>query len=143
MRTGHSAVNRRVAYRGANHINNLGQIRAAKNPPIFQVVPILVPTILQSGRTVRSKPAQLFSSSLNWVDRLQLSAGFPICASSPPAPICLRTGPLVLVSMAIFPRDKIYWYKFYFAAQLIRESSRSTSKTVAENAENQRRRKLE
>ncbi len=30
--------------------------------------------------------------------------------------------------MAIFPRGKIYWYKFYFAGQLIRESSKSTSK---------------
>lgn len=45
--------------------------------------------------------------------------------------------------MAIFPRGKIYWYKFYFAGQLIRESSKSTSKTVAKNAENQRRRELE
>lgn len=45
--------------------------------------------------------------------------------------------------MSIFPRGKIYWYKFYFAGQLIRESSKSTSKTVAKNAENQRRRELE
>lgn len=36
--------------------------------------------------------------------------------------------------MAIFPRGKIWWYKFYFAGQLIRESSKSTSKTVAKNA---------
>ena len=41
--------------------------------------------------------------------------------------------------MAIFPRGKIWWYKFYFAGQLIRESSR----TVAKNAESQRRRELE
>ena len=45
--------------------------------------------------------------------------------------------------MAIFPRGKIYWYKFCFAGQLIRESSKSTSKTVAKNAESQRRRGLE
>jgi len=44
--------------------------------------------------------------------------------------------------MAIFPRGKIDWYKFYFAGQLIRESSKSTSKTVAKNVENQRRREL-
>ena len=45
--------------------------------------------------------------------------------------------------MAIFPRGKIWWYKFYFAGQFIRVSSKSTSKTVAKNAENQRRRELE
>ncbi len=45
--------------------------------------------------------------------------------------------------MAVFPRGKIWWYKFYFAGRLIRESSKSTSKTVAKNAENQRRRELE
>lgn len=45
--------------------------------------------------------------------------------------------------MAVFSRGNIWWYKFYFAGQLIRESSKSTSKTVAKNAENQRRRELE
>jgi hypothetical protein len=45
--------------------------------------------------------------------------------------------------MAILSRGKIYWYKFYFAGQLIRKSSKSTSKTVAKNTENQRRRELE
>jgi len=45
--------------------------------------------------------------------------------------------------MSIFPRGKVWWYKFYFAGQFIRESSKSTSKTVAKNAESQRRRKLE
>ncbi len=45
--------------------------------------------------------------------------------------------------MAIFSRGKIWWYKFYFAGRLIRESSKSTSKTVAKNAANQRRRELE
>jgi hypothetical protein len=40
-------------------------------------------------------------------------------------------------------RGKVYWYKFYFAGQPIIESSKSTSKTVAKNAEQQRRRELE
>ena len=33
--------------------------------------------------------------------------------------------------MAVFPRGRVWWYKFYFAGQLIRESAKSTSKTVA------------
>lgn len=45
--------------------------------------------------------------------------------------------------MAPFKRGGVWWYKFYFAAQLIRESSKSTSKTVAKNAEQERRRELE
>jgi hypothetical protein len=45
--------------------------------------------------------------------------------------------------MAVFPRGRVWWYKFYFAGQFIRESSKSTSKTVAKNAESQRRRELE
>jgi integrase len=45
--------------------------------------------------------------------------------------------------MAVFPRGRVWWYKFYFAGQLIRESAKSTSKTVAKDAENQRRRELE
>lgn len=45
--------------------------------------------------------------------------------------------------MAVFPRGKVWWYKFCFAGQLIRESSKSTSKTVTKNAENQRWRELE
>ena len=45
--------------------------------------------------------------------------------------------------MALFKRSGIWWYKFYFAAQFIRESSKSSSKTVAKNAEQQRRRELE
>jgi hypothetical protein len=42
--------------------------------------------------------------------------------------------------MALFKRGGVWWYKFYFAGQPIRESSKSTSKTVAKNAEQQRRR---
>jgi hypothetical protein len=45
--------------------------------------------------------------------------------------------------MALFKRGGIWWYKFYFAGQFIRESSKSSSKTVAKNAEQQRRRELE
>jgi site-specific recombinase XerD len=45
--------------------------------------------------------------------------------------------------MAPFKRGGVWWYKFYFAGQLIRESSKSTSKTVAKEAEKERRRELE
>jgi integrase len=45
--------------------------------------------------------------------------------------------------MAPYKRGGIWWYKFYFAGQLICESSKSTSKTVAKGAEQQRRRELE
>ena len=45
--------------------------------------------------------------------------------------------------MALFKRGGVWWYKFYFAGQPIRESAKSSSKTVAKNAEQQRRRELE
>jgi len=45
--------------------------------------------------------------------------------------------------MAAFKRGGIWWYKFYFAGQEIRESSKSSSKTVSKTAEQQRRRELE
>jgi hypothetical protein len=45
--------------------------------------------------------------------------------------------------MAVFKRGGVWWYKFYFAGQFIRESTKSTSKTLAKDAENQRRRELE
>jgi integrase len=45
--------------------------------------------------------------------------------------------------MAVFKRGGVWWYKFYFAGRLIRETSKSTSKTVAKEAEKQRRRELE
>jgi len=45
--------------------------------------------------------------------------------------------------MAVFRRGEVWWYKFYFAGRLIRESSKSTSKTLARDAEKQRRRELE
>jgi len=37
----------------------------------------------------------------------------------------------------------VWWYKFYFAGQLIREFTKSTSKTLAKESETQRRRELE
>ncbi|MEO6817537.1 MAG: site-specific integrase [Edaphobacter sp.] len=45
--------------------------------------------------------------------------------------------------MSLFKRGEVWWYKFYFAGQLIRETSKSTSKTVAKDAERERRRELE
>jgi hypothetical protein len=45
--------------------------------------------------------------------------------------------------MALFKRGQVWWYKFYFAGQEIRESSKSNSKTVAKTAEQQRRKELE
>ena len=43
--------------------------------------------------------------------------------------------------MALLKRGQVWWYKFYFAGQEIRESSKSNSKTVAKNAEQQRGRR--
>ena len=37
----------------------------------------------------------------------------------------------------------VWWYKFYFAGQFIRESSKTTSKTLAKQAEQKRHRDLE
>jgi len=37
----------------------------------------------------------------------------------------------------------IWWYKFYFAGQCIRESAKTTSKTMAKKAEERRRREIE
>lgn len=45
--------------------------------------------------------------------------------------------------MAVYKRGRIWWYKFRFAGQVICESSKSTSKTIAKGAERQRRRGLE
>jgi hypothetical protein len=45
--------------------------------------------------------------------------------------------------MALFKQGGVWWYKFYFAGQPIRESSKSTSMTIAKNAEQERRRELE
>ncbi len=45
--------------------------------------------------------------------------------------------------MSVFKRGETYWYKFWFANKLIRESAKTSSKTLARAAEKQRRRELE
>jgi len=45
--------------------------------------------------------------------------------------------------MGLYKRGDVWWYKFRFAGQLIRESTKSASKTVANEAERSRRRELE
>src|SRR5215470_1679987 len=45
--------------------------------------------------------------------------------------------------MSIYKRGDFWWYKFRFGGQVIRESSKSKSKTVAQDAERARRRELE
>jgi integrase len=47
--------------------------------------------------------------------------------------------------MALFkrPDSEFWWYKFQFAGRPVRESAKTTSKTVAKAAEQQRRRELE
>ena len=45
--------------------------------------------------------------------------------------------------MAIFRRGNIWWYEFLFARRRVRESAKTTSKTVAKLAEKNRRRELE
>ena len=45
--------------------------------------------------------------------------------------------------MSVFRRGEFWWYEFWFAGRRIRESSKSTSKTVALKAEHKRLRELE
>jgi integrase-like protein len=45
--------------------------------------------------------------------------------------------------MSLYKRGDVWWYKFRFAGQMIRESSKSESKTVAKEAERSRHRELE
>ena len=45
--------------------------------------------------------------------------------------------------MSLYKRGYVWWYKFRFAGQVVRESSKSESKTVAKDAERARRRELE
>ena len=45
--------------------------------------------------------------------------------------------------MSVYRRGDVWWYKFRFAGQVFRESSKSASKTVAKDAERARRRELE
>ena len=43
----------------------------------------------------------------------------------------------------LYKRGNVWWFKFVFAGRTFRESSKSTSKVVARDAERQRRRELE
>lgn len=45
--------------------------------------------------------------------------------------------------MSVYKRSQTYWFKFLFQGQLIRESAKTNSKTVAREAERARRRELE
>ena len=45
--------------------------------------------------------------------------------------------------MGLFKRGGVWWYEFLFARQRVRESAKTTSKTVAKLAEQKRRRDLE
>jgi len=45
--------------------------------------------------------------------------------------------------VSVYKRGRVWWYKFRFAGQIIRESTKSESKSVARNAEHSRRRELE
>jgi integrase len=45
--------------------------------------------------------------------------------------------------MSVFRRGKVYWYEFQFNGSRIRQSAKTSSKTVARDAERQRRRELE
>ena len=47
------------------------------------------------------------------------------------------------LQISVFRRGDTYWYKFYFAGKLIRESAKTASKTLAKAAEKNRRRELE
>lgn len=45
--------------------------------------------------------------------------------------------------MAVYRRGKVWWFKFRFEGQVIRESANTNSKTLARDAERARRRELE
>jgi hypothetical protein len=45
--------------------------------------------------------------------------------------------------MAIYKRGEVYWYEFQFNGSRIRESAKTTSKTIARDAERARRRELD
>jgi integrase len=45
--------------------------------------------------------------------------------------------------VSVYKRGDVWWYKFRFAGQVVRESSKSESKTVAKDAERARHRELE
>ena len=102
---------------------------------------------MQSGRTLsqcwRLARGRIFPP----ISRL-IEAFASICASPPPASLSTcASAPAPHAEkeqgMAVFRRGEVWWYKFYFAGRLIRESSKSTSKTLARDAEKQRRREIE
>jgi hypothetical protein len=45
--------------------------------------------------------------------------------------------------VSLFRRGDVWWYEFWFSGRRIRESSKSASKTVAKDAEKNRKRELE
>src|SRR5215469_7948467 len=45
--------------------------------------------------------------------------------------------------MSVFKRGGVYWFEFVFNGSRIRESAKTGSKTIAREAERQRRRELE
>jgi hypothetical protein len=45
--------------------------------------------------------------------------------------------------MALYKRGNVWWFKFRFEGQVIRESANTNSKSLARNAEHSRRRELE
>lgn len=45
--------------------------------------------------------------------------------------------------MSLLKRGSVWWYEFWFAGRRIQESSKSASKTIAKQAEQQRKRELE
>ena len=45
--------------------------------------------------------------------------------------------------MSVFRRGEFWWYEFWFAGRRVRESSKSTKKTIALKAEQKRLRELE
>jgi hypothetical protein len=45
--------------------------------------------------------------------------------------------------MSLYKRGDVWWYKFRFARQVIRETSKSEMRTVGKEAERARRRELE
>ena len=45
--------------------------------------------------------------------------------------------------MGVYKRGDTWWYEFVFAGKRVRESAKTTSKTIAKEAEKNRRRALE
>src|SRR5712671_2353611 len=45
--------------------------------------------------------------------------------------------------MSLYKRGDVWWYKFRFAGQVVRESSKSESRTIGKEAERSRRREME